>query len=174
MNINDNNAHTLSCQDLFQGSLIPIAFVSWEDALQYYEWAGGRLPSEAEWEYAARAGSFTARYGNLDDIAWYADNSGQLRLNSSELEDRQIRNQILEENRNDTHPVGGKAPNDFGLYDMLGNVSEYCSDRYDENYYEVSVEKDPEPGGSVSIHISGNDVHLDRWFGRGRITVTRS
>ena len=121
----------------------PVAFVAWEDAVQYCEWAGGRLPTEAEWEYAARAGSETARDSKLDDIAWYADNSGHSRLNSSELNDRQIRNQILEDNRNDTHPVGKKAPNDFGLYDLLGNVSEYCNDWYDEKYYEVSVETDP-------------------------------
>jgi formylglycine-generating enzyme required for sulfatase activity len=121
----------------------PVAFMAWEDAVQYCEWAGGRLPTEAEWEYAARAGSKTARYDNLDDIAWYADNSGHLRLNSSELNDRQIRNQILEDNRNNTHPVGRKAPNDFGLCDLLGNVSEYCNDWYDGKYYEVSVEIDP-------------------------------
>ena len=121
----------------------PLAFVAWEDAVQYCEWAGGRLPTEAEWEYAARAGSKTARYSNLEDIAWYADNSGQLRLNSSELEDRQFRNQLLKDNRNDTHHVGEKAPNNFGLYDMLGNVSEYCNDWYDGNYYEISVEIDP-------------------------------
>jgi formylglycine-generating enzyme required for sulfatase activity len=125
----------------------PIAFVAWEDAIKYCEWAGGRLPTEAEWEYAARAGNKTARYGNLEDIAWYADNSGQLRINSSELEDRQLRNQILKDNRNDTHQVGGKAPNAFGLYDMLGNVSEYCNDWYDGKYYEVSIEIDP---GGVS------------------------
>ena len=125
----------------------PIAFVAWEDAIKYCEWAGGRLPTEAEWEYAARAGNKTARYGNLEDIAWYADNSGQLRINSSELEDRQLRNQILKDNRNDTHQVGGKTPNAFGLYDMLGNVSEYCNDWYDGKYYEVSIEIDP---GGVS------------------------
>jgi len=121
----------------------PVAFVAWEDAVQYCEWAGGRLPTEAEWEYAARSGSKTARYGNLEDIAWYADNSGQLRLNSSELEDRQLRNQILRDNRNDTHHVRGKAPNDFGLYDMLGNVTEYCNDWYGGKYYDACVEIDP-------------------------------
>ncbi len=136
----------------------PVAFVAWEDAEQYCEWAGGRLPTEAEWEYTARAGSKTARYGKLDDIAWYADNSGHLRLNSSELNDRQIRKQILEDNRNNTHPVGMKAPNDFGLYDLLGNVSEYCNDWYDGKYYELSVEIDPVgPSNSEFRVIRGGD-----------------
>lgn len=121
----------------------PLAFVSWKDAEQYCTLAEGRLPTEAEWEYAARAGSNKARYGNLDEIAWFADNSGHLRLDSGILNDRQIRNQKLRDNENDTHPVKEKTPNDFGLYDMLGNVTEYCADYYKDNYYEVSVERDP-------------------------------
>jgi sulfatase modifying factor 1 len=120
----------------------PVAFVTWEDAMHYCEWAGGRLPTEAEWEYAARAGNKTARYGNLNDIAWYADNSGRSILNSSELHDRQLRNQKLKDNGNDAHPVGKKAPNDFTLYDMLGNVNEYCADWYIKNYSDISVESD--------------------------------
>ncbi|MGV3503722.1 MAG: formylglycine-generating enzyme family protein [Adhaeribacter sp.] len=73
---------------------------------------GYRLPTEAEWEYACKAGSKGIRYGELDAIAWYKDNSG-----------------------NTTHPVGGKEPNAWGLYDMLGNVWEWCSDIYDETVY---------------------------------------
>ncbi|WP_328340499.1 formylglycine-generating enzyme family protein [Micromonospora sp. NBC_00421] len=73
---------------------------------------GYRLPTEAEWEYACRAGTAGPRYGPLDDIAWYRGNSGE-RL----------------------HEVGGKLPNVWGLHDMLGNVWNWCWDVYDAEVY---------------------------------------
>ena len=73
---------------------------------------GFRLPTEAEWEYACKAGTTGIRYGELDLIAWYKDNSD-----------------------NRTHSVGQKMPNDWGLYDMFGNVWEWCSDLYDTEVY---------------------------------------
>jgi formylglycine-generating enzyme required for sulfatase activity len=73
---------------------------------------GYRLPTEAEWEYACRAGSNGPRYGNLDDIAWYRENAD-----------------------GHTHDVGLKQANEWGLYDTLGNVWEWCADQYDPEVY---------------------------------------
>jgi sulfatase modifying factor 1 len=104
--------------------------VSWDDAKQYCAVIGGRLPTEAEWEYGARGGSIYARYGNLHDIAWYAENSG-----------------------NSTHPVGQKKPNGFGLYDMIGNVWEWTADWYGKDYYQSRVSRDPQGPSSGEFRV---------------------
>jgi len=111
------------------GPNCPVEQVSWDDAVAYanalsrreglpecytgsafsgLDCGGYRLPTESEWEYAARAGATAATYGPLDAVGWYAGNSG-----------------------GSTQAVGGKAANRFGLYDMLGNVWEWTSDWYD-------------------------------------------
>jgi formylglycine-generating enzyme required for sulfatase activity len=94
----------------------PVVYVSWDDAQQYARWAGLRLPSEAQWEYACRAGTQTRFYsGNaeadLSRVGWYSDNSNGKH-----------------------HPVGEKHPNNFGLYDMHGNVDEWVEDDWHNDY----------------------------------------
>jgi formylglycine-generating enzyme required for sulfatase activity len=91
----------------YTGADRPTDQVSWFAARRYCEAVGMRLPTEAEWEYAARAGTIGARYDSLDSTAWYDGNS-----------------------KDQTHPVARKKPNAFGLYDMIGNVWEWMQDSY--------------------------------------------
>lgn len=152
----------------------PIVWVTWDEAGAYCQWAGGRLPSAAEWEYAARGGTSAARYGKLDAIAWYPDNSGKARLDSTSIlglrpDDYYT---VLYENQNGPHRVGQKTPNAFGLYDMLGNAAEWTADWYEEAYYTQSPSEDPRgPSSGESRELRGgawdDAVWLIRVSGRG-------
>ncbi|MBN2525533.1 MAG: SUMF1/EgtB/PvdO family nonheme iron enzyme [Deltaproteobacteria bacterium] len=116
----------------------PVVGISFEDARQYCEWAGMRLPSEAEWEYACRAGS-TTQYCNgdsesdLERAGWFAQNSGK-----------------------STHSVGEKEPNRFGLYDMHGNVWEWIEDDWHDNYNGAPVD------GRARVNESRADFRVYR------------
>jgi formylglycine-generating enzyme required for sulfatase activity len=128
---------------LFKGGSLPVERVSWEDAARFIATLNARddgytyrLPAESEWEYAARAGTTGDYAGDLDSMAWYGDNSGRTRLDAAEINrtDGQNYSRRVAENGGRTHPVGTKLPNAFGLFDMHGNVWEWCQDYWHENY----------------------------------------
>ncbi len=106
---------------------MPAVLMDWFAAKKFCEWADGVLPEDEYWEYAARAGSTAARYGDLDKIAWYADNSGRRPISSEAVFANNSLNYgaQLRANGDGPHPVARKAPNAWGLYDMLGNVTEW-------------------------------------------------
>ena len=113
----------------------PMIYVTWYGAKAYADWVGGSLPTEAQWEYACRAGttttySFGDDAASLGDYAWHCDNSGSI---------------------NGPSPVGTKKPNPWGLYDMHGNVVEWCSDWYSFYYYS-----DPSAGTDPTGPVSGD------------------
>jgi len=119
----------------FHGDDLPVEQVSWTDANEFIrklnareETTRYRLPTEAEWEYACRAGTTGDWYGDLDSVAWYGPNGGGR-----------------------THPVGQKQANDWGLYDMLGNVYEWCEDWKDA--YPSGHVTDPRGPSSGSFRV---------------------
>jgi len=123
----------------------PAVDANWNDARGYCVWAGMRLPTEAEWEYAARAGNKDATYAWLDDIAWYADISGKKPLDSAELfasDPAQFRKKLFK-NGDGPHSVKLKKPNAWGLYDILGNVWQWVEDYYSGDYYTMTTPVNP-------------------------------
>ena len=141
----------------FQGDNLPVDNVSWNNCQEFIKklnqldtGKGYRLPTEAEWEYSCRAGSSTKYYtgdseSDLSKVSWYSDNSG-----------------------NQTHPVGQKAPNAWGLYDMHGNVWEWCEDWYHDSYSGAPAD------GSALIWPSGQYRVLRGGFWCGILYVCRS
>ena len=108
----------------------PVEMVSWTMAQSFCTTADLRLPTEAEWEYACRGRTITSRYGVLEDIAWYGGNSIG------------------------TQTVATKLPNALGLYDMLGNVHEWCQDSY--RFYTTDSVTNPIGSGSGRLHRGGS------------------
>jgi formylglycine-generating enzyme required for sulfatase activity len=112
----------------FKGGHLPLETVNWNEAQAYCRAVGMRLPTEAEWEYAARAGDTSARYGPLDSVVWYNGNSGST-----------------------THEIAQKEANRFGLFDMLGNVWEWAADWYGP--YSAYSQRDPRGPSSGQYRV---------------------
>ncbi|MCQ2315010.1 MAG: SUMF1/EgtB/PvdO family nonheme iron enzyme [Bacteroidales bacterium] len=135
----------------FKGSKLPVEQVSWDDCqtfirkLNSLTGANFRLPTEAEWEYAARGGSRSRGYkysgsNSINDVAWYTDNSGSK-----------------------THVVGTKSPNELGIYDMSGNVWEWCQDWYGS--YSSGSQTNPQGPSSGSSRV----LRGGSWLSRARL-----
>ncbi|MGF1751078.1 formylglycine-generating enzyme family protein [Vibrio cionasavignyae] len=131
-----------SSMSYFSGADIPVNNLSWQQANYFIERLNEltgesyRLPTEAEWEFAARGGNNSKGYtysgsNNIDDVAWYASNSN-----------------------NQAHPVGLKAPNELGLFDMTGNVGEFVIDAFDDTYYRYGPTDNPNNAHDSSIKLA--------------------
>lgn len=143
----------------WKGAKRPVEKVSWNDVQRFIKMMNERkdgyvyrLPTEAEWEYACRAGSTGDYSGDVDEIAWYWDNSGKERLDAARIWATDPRRAYgrLARNLNQTHPVGQKLPNAWGFCDMYGNVNEWVHDWYHKEYYGSRPDPDTDPLGPES------------------------
>ena len=135
----------------FKGADLPVEFVTWNECQEFIQklnrltGSNFRLPTEAEWEFACRGGNNSRGHkysgsNDIDNVAWYWDNSGRK-----------------------THPVATKAPNELGIYDMSGNVWEWCADWY--GGYSSSAQTNPKGpyGGSGRVYRGGLQPNCPCW-----------
>ena len=144
----------------------PVVHVSWTDAQAFCAWSGTRLPTEAEWEYAARAGT-SSPFPWGDEL----EPGGAHRMNV--FQGRFPRTNTMADGFAGTAPVNAFAPNEFGLYNVTGNVWEWCADWYDPGYYARSPLRDPPGpvGGTHRVMRGGSYLCHNSYCRRYRVSA---
>ncbi|MER3373400.1 MAG: formylglycine-generating enzyme family protein [Allomuricauda sp.] len=148
----------------------PVVHIALEDALAYCKWSGKRLPTEAEWEYAARA-------GKKDDLFFWGNNIGQLGSHANSWEGEFPVVNTKEDGFERRAPVMSYPDNDFGLYDMAGNVWEWTSDWYNTNYYKELADKNKvvkNPKGASKAFNSSNPYATEKVIKGGSFLCSAS
>ncbi len=135
--------HKMPVQPYWNKDDHPVVNVSWYDAMAYAKWAGKRLPTEAEWEYAAKGGKSAAQYALITSHAYVKSHGNVADYSLLNKDARRIVESGYDDGFPFTSPVGYFPPNIFGIYDMEGNVLEWCSDWYDAHYYAHSEAQNP-------------------------------
>ena len=155
----------------YKGDNRPVETVSWNDCQKFITELNSltgqnfRLPTEAEWEYAARGGKNSQGYqysgsNNLNEVAWYWKNSGDKYLSGT---DKNWNLDKIKRNKSQTHDVATKRPNELGIYDMSGNVWEWCQDRYGSYSSDAQTNPTGPTSGSRLVNRGGS------WYSNARL-----